>query len=263
MTTTPSDEEYKTLFNNCTIDASHTTIIDGVIDKRLVENKATYLYISYAVKYGLRYADYYTYNLDGFCFVREPEYTDQAFDTSSHWDNPLNRYRLFLTAHPESEYAKLSPIVRDGSSGDMVPWYFIGCLHYMETSSNFTKHLHNGDPLQSFTTHVPANRPQLGHKPPFTFVESAIDAIKFEKINRETNWSLPVILRWFEKFNGTGYYRFQHINSPYLWSYSNQYTKGKYGSDGKFDKTLVSKQAGCATILKRMEDRKLITIPRQ
>src|SRR3954471_10882695 len=28
-----------------------------------------------------------------------------------------------------------------------VPWFFIGCIHNMEASLNFTCHLHNGDPL--------------------------------------------------------------------------------------------------------------------
>ncbi len=40
-----------------------------------------------------------------------------------------------------------------------IPWYFIAAIHNMESSQNFSKHLHNGDPLNARTRHVPAGRP--------------------------------------------------------------------------------------------------------
>ena len=46
-----------------------------------------------------------------------------------------------------------------------IPWYFIGIVHYMEGSSNFKTHLHNGDPLTARTVHVPAGRPAKGNPP--------------------------------------------------------------------------------------------------
>ena len=40
-----------------------------------------------------------------------------------------------------------------------IPWWFIACVHMLESSFNFTTHLHNGDPLSSRTFRVPAGRP--------------------------------------------------------------------------------------------------------
>jgi lysozyme family protein len=143
-----------------------------------------------------------------------------------------------------------------------IPWYFIACVHYRECGFSFKKHLHNGDPLTAYTTHVPANRPQVGHPPPFTFEESAVDALKLMHFDKIAGWTLPVILRKLEAYNGFGYTAVHHIPSPYLWGYSNLYSKGLYVSDGKFDDNAVSKQMGTAVILKRMEERGLISIPR-
>ncbi|MCH5377622.1 MAG: hypothetical protein JJ992_27000, partial [Planctomycetes bacterium] len=53
-----------------------------------------------------------------------------------------------------------------------IPWYFVAVIHSMEASLNFSKHLHNGDPLTARTTHVPAGRPRTG-SPPFSWEESA------------------------------------------------------------------------------------------
>ena len=47
-----------------------------------------------------------------------------------------------------------------------IPWYVVGIIHSLEASGDFTRHLHNGDPLTARTTHVPAGRPKTG-KPPF------------------------------------------------------------------------------------------------
>ncbi len=136
-----------------------------------------------------------------------------------------------------------------------IPWYFIGILHNMECSLRFDQHLHNGDPLSARTVHVPANRPPNGN-PPFTWEDSATDALVFEKIDQRTDWSLPALLYFMEGFNGFGYRKFHPlVKSPYLWSFSNHYTKGKYAADGKWDADLVSQQCGTAVILSRMKEK--------
>ena len=60
------------------------------------------------------------------------------------------------------------------------------------------------------------------------------------------------MLYLFEKFNGFGYVK-RGINTPYLWSYTNHYSKGKFAGDGKFDPNLVSKQPGTAAIMKALK----------
>ncbi|HEY0003351.1 MAG TPA: hypothetical protein VGB17_00975 [Pyrinomonadaceae bacterium] len=135
-----------------------------------------------------------------------------------------------------------------------IPWYFIGIVHNMEASLNFGTHLHNGDSLLRRTKQVPAGRPKTGN-PPFTWEESATDALKLEGLDQVTNWSLPGILFRFEAYNGFGY-RMRHpeILSPYLWSFSNHYTRGKFVADGTFSSTAVSQQCGAAILLRRMAE---------
>lgn len=165
-------------------------------------------------------------------------------------------------------YQRVSSLVGGGAglpepnTNGRIPWYFISCVHYRECSFSFKKHLHNGDPLTGYTTHVPANRPQVGHPPPFTFEESAVDALTLLGFDKIAGWTLPVILRKLEAYNGFGYSGLHEIPSPYLWGYSNLYTKGLYVSDGKFKADVVGKQMGTAVLLKRMEQRGLIGIPR-
>lgn len=135
-----------------------------------------------------------------------------------------------------------------------IPGYFVGVIHNMEASLNFKTHLHNGDPLTKRTTHVPAGRPTAG-APPFTWEESATDALKFQRLHDLDDWSLPATLFRLEKFNGLGY-RTGHpeVLSPYLWSFSNHYTRGKFVADGKFSPTAVSQQCGAAILLRRMAE---------
>ncbi len=139
-----------------------------------------------------------------------------------------------------------------------IPWFFIGVIHNMEASLNFTRHLHNGDPLKARTVQVPAGRPKNG-TPPFTWEESAIDALSMRGLNKAKDWSLAGILYQIEGYNGWGYRLYHpHVLSPYLWSFSNQYISGKYVEDGTWSDTAVSKQCGAAVILRRMAEKNLI-----
>lgn len=139
-----------------------------------------------------------------------------------------------------------------------VPWFFIGITHGMEGGFNFTTHLHNGDPLSARTVNVPAGRPPFG-MPPFAWHDSAIDAIRFDSLHEETDWSLPRILFRFEKFNGMGYRRLG-VPTPYLWSHSQLYAKGKFTSDGSFDPDAISKQTGAAVQLKELVTRGIVSL---
>jgi len=133
-----------------------------------------------------------------------------------------------------------------------IPWWVIGILHSLEASQNFKTHLHNGDDLKSRTIHAPSGRPKAppknGHA--YEWVESAIDAVS--KRQTPLEWTLSKALEFLERYNGLGY-RFAGINTPYLWSYTQHYTRGKYGSDGIFDPMLKSNQTGAAAILKALE----------
>lgn len=135
-----------------------------------------------------------------------------------------------------------------------VPWFAIALIHNMEASGNFTKHMHNGDPLTARTVHVPAGRPSSGN-PPFTWEESAADALAYDGLTQVTDWSVEHLAFLFEGFNGFGYRLYHpHVKSPYLWSFSNHYTKGKYVGDGQWSETAVSQQCGAMVLLKRLQE---------
>lgn len=133
------------------------------------------------------------------------------------------------------------------------PWQLIACIHNMEAGLNFKAHLHNGDPLSARTVHVPRGRPKT-HAPPFTWVESAIDAVGIiSGWDQWDDWTISGSLYMLERYNGWGYRKYHpSVLSPYLWSWTNHYTKGKYAADGKWDGSLVSQQCGCVAILKTL-----------
>jgi len=138
-----------------------------------------------------------------------------------------------------------------------VPWYVVGMIHMMESSGDFSKHLHNGDPLTARTVQVPAGRPAKG-TPPFSWEESAADALDAKGFGSWTDWTVAGTLFKLESYNGFGY-RDNHpeVKSPYLWSFSNHYSKGKYVADRKFDPNAVSAQCGVAVVLRRLKQLKL------
>lgn len=133
-----------------------------------------------------------------------------------------------------------------------VPWYIVGAIHYREASLNFNKHLHNGDPLTKRTVNVPKGRPVQG-QPPFSWEESAIDALGDRPFKKDMG--ISAMMDMLEEYNGKGYFN-KGLPSPYLWSWTDQYIKGKYVKDGKFDPNFVDQQCGVMPLviaLKKLE----------
>ena len=133
-----------------------------------------------------------------------------------------------------------------------VPWAFIAATHGLEASFNFRAHFHNGDfPLSRRTRQVPAGRPP-NWLPPSDWESSAADALRLLGFTGQSDWSLPRTLYRLEAYNGFGYRRAGRA-SPYLWSFSSLYSRGKFVADGKFDPTARSKQCGAAVMLKLLD----------
>ena len=131
-----------------------------------------------------------------------------------------------------------------------VPWYVIGLIHAMECGLSFSGHLHNGDSLKARTWQVPKGRPKTGTAP-FTWEESACDAMKFDGLDKVDDWTPARMCYELERYNGVGYLRYHpEVKSPYLWSGTNHYARGKYVADGKWDSNAVSGQSGAIAILK-------------
>ena len=55
-------------------------------------------------------------------------------------------------------------------------------------------------------------------------------------------------------------YRLKALPSPYLWSFTDRYISGKYVADHQFDPDAVSKQIGAATVLKRLQEQRVVDI---
>lgn len=127
-----------------------------------------------------------------------------------------------------------------------VPWFVIAALHNRESGADFKTYLGNGEPLNRVTRLVPKGR---GPFP--SWDAGAIDALKIDGLNKVTDWSPERICYECEKFNGFGY-RNHGINSPYLWSFSNHYTRGKYIADGEFSTVAVDQQCGTMPVVKRL-----------
>lgn len=138
------------------------------------------------------------------------------------------------------------------------PWYFVAICHAMEASFDFRAHLHNGDPLSEKTVQVPAKRPPKWN-PPSDWVSSAVDALTFDKFADQQDWSLARTLYRWESYNGFRSRR-NGINTPYLWSFSNHYSKGKFVADGVWDPNAVSKQCGGAVMLKAIVEKGIVKI---
>ena len=142
-----------------------------------------------------------------------------------------------------------------------VPWKLVGIIHQLEADGWWSKHLHNGDPLSSKTKQVPRGRPKA---PPingkaYTWLESAIDAVRYDGLDKipwtaykegSKEW-ISIALDAMERYNGLGY-RSKGKPSPYLWSGSTAYIKGKYISDNKYSPTAVSQQTGAALVLRSL-----------
>lgn len=130
-----------------------------------------------------------------------------------------------------------------------VPWQVIGCKHLMEGAGDFSRVLHNGERIigtSKKTRLVPKNRGPFD-----SWEEAAIDALRIK--NQPKEWTIENTLYYCERFNGLAYLRDpSKPNSPYIWSFTQHYTKGKYYADHKYSPTLVSKQCGIAPVLKEL-----------
>jgi len=134
-----------------------------------------------------------------------------------------------------------------------VPWQVIGAIHDMEASSVFSKNLMNGEPWNRKTTIEP-----VGHGPWKSWEASAVEALEYDGLAGQSDWSIAATAMRFEEFNGgpkwrTRGYAKRGKNSPYLYSgCQHGVGSGKYVIDGQYDPDAVSQQVGAMVILKRM-----------
>lgn len=135
------------------------------------------------------------------------------------------------------------------------PWFVVAVLHEVDVGRDFDVHLHNGDPLTERTQHLPNGRPAEG-EPPFSWEDSATDALRLYHFDLAQDWSIAGTLFMLEGHGGWGY-RLHHpeVPSPYLWNYSTHYTQGKYITDDAWSETGTPQRCGAAVLLRRLAER--------
>ena len=181
----------------------------------------------------------------------------KLFDTCVIKDANRSEVQWYVSKITDSSRRKSYEAVAEETC---VPWYFTAIIHGMECSFDMTSHLHNGDSLKAKTRNVPAGRPNPW-LPPSDWVSSACDAIRYDKLDEKADWDLASILYRWEGYNGWRSRLLYKINTPYLWSFSNHYTKGKFVADNVWDGNAVSKQCGAAVMLKALVEGGFITRP--
>lgn len=131
-----------------------------------------------------------------------------------------------------------------------VPWAIIAVIHERESSQSWQASLAQGDPWNKVSVHVPR-----GRGPFSSWEEAAIDALTVcqPHLAQWDDWSIGGALCALDAYNGEGYW-LHGMPSPYLWASTDQYSRGKYVSDGHFDPGAVDHQLGCAALLLRMTD---------
>lgn len=131
-----------------------------------------------------------------------------------------------------------------------VPWWFVAIVHEREASQRWDRNIAQGDPWNARSRHVPAGR---GPFP--SFKAAAVDALVkcHPYVSKWKDWTAGGALTIAGLYNGVGYELYHHMASPYLWSGTDQYVRGKYVRDHVFDPNEVDKQLGVAVIFQQMK----------
>ena len=148
-------------------------------------------------------------------------------------------------AHYEKHKARYEKIGKEAG----VPAALVGAIHWRECSGDFTKYLHQGDPLGKPARRVPKNIP-LFHD----FDKAAVHALKMKSgirdaVGLDENTRDPTaVATYAEAYNGLGYHN-RGKSSPYVYSGTEEYTRGKYVKDGVFSSRTVDQQIGVLAMM--------------
>lgn len=125
-----------------------------------------------------------------------------------------------------------------------VPALWLMPVFYREGGKGFGAYFGNGDPLDKATTHVPK-----GRGPFATWEEGVDDALQLDHITQVDEWTWPRACYQWELYNGFGP-RSHGRPSGYVWSWTNEYSGGKYVADGVWSPGTWDAQCGCFALAK-------------
>lgn len=136
-----------------------------------------------------------------------------------------------------------------------VPWWWLAAIHELEHSGRFTTSMTVVDPID-----VPPGQPiPNANIADSQWDDTARALLRSRGLASWRDWSVPGAAYQWERFSGFGY-RSHDVATPYLWSYSNQYTTGKFIRAGVFSPTTVSQQAGALVLLRRLIDLSVVPL---
>jgi lysozyme family protein len=163
----------------------------------------------------------------------------------------LDAHRIASFDATAKRLAELKPRLLPISVKTGVEWWVIAVILEREASGRTDRYLGNGQRLGAVTTEVPAGRgPFFGAD---AFERGCLDALIdcAPHTGAWHDWSSGGTLTALEEYNGLGYAA-RGKPSPYVWSGTDQYTRGKYVADHVYDPNAVDQQEGCAAIIARM-----------
>lgn len=133
-----------------------------------------------------------------------------------------------------------------------IPAELIAALHWRESTGNFSTYLHQGDPLGKPAVHVPKDIPLFTTWEPAA--EHALDSKSYitDKLSlTKDTTDLAALATFAEYYNGLGYYN-KGKPSPYVWSGTDQYSRGKYVADGRYSSVTKDRQLGVVAMIQHI-----------
>lgn len=147
-------------------------------------------------------------------------------------------------AHYEKHRARYEAV----SAKTDIPPALIAALHWRESSGRFDRYLHQGDPIGKPSRNVPKGVLF------YNWEDAAVDALLSKRNVRDnigmdaSTSNAAAIATFAEFYNGLGYHNRGRV-SPYVYAGTNEYERGKYVADGKYDPNHVDRQLGVLTMM--------------
>jgi lysozyme family protein/peptidoglycan hydrolase-like protein with peptidoglycan-binding domain len=136
-----------------------------------------------------------------------------------------------------------------------IPAKLIAALHFRESSGNFNTYLHQGDPLGKPAVNWPSNIPVF-----HVWEDAAVHALNMKASIRKDlgleadSTDMAAMATFAEYYNGLGYHN-KGKASPYVYSGTDQYDKGKYVRDRVYDPNVKDQQLGVLAMVKCLENK--------
>ena len=144
------------------------------------------------------------------------------------------------------------PMFEQLSAKTGVPWAVIAVIKEREAGvdAKFQLSIAQGDRWDRVSVHVPKGRGPFAN-----WIQAGIDALMKcgPYAGLWKDWSPGGTMTILIKYNGIGYDA-KGLPSPYGYAGTNQYVRGKYVADGKFDPNFVDQQLGCLGMLLALQE---------